>query len=103
MAEAESFELIIAADENLKYQQNLKSRCIGLIVLGSNRWTKLALQAAQGAVDLPLPYAGPFSVGHPNFLRPCRNSKSCFDRFPPSNTNLGIITQPKPFASAEIV
>jgi hypothetical protein len=36
-AEAEGFELMITADQNLKYQQDLAKRTIALIVLGSNR------------------------------------------------------------------
>jgi hypothetical protein len=38
-AEAAGFELMITADQNLKYQQNLTKRRIALIVLGSNDWS----------------------------------------------------------------
>jgi len=38
-AEAAGFELMISADQNLKYQQNLTKRRIALIVLGSNDWS----------------------------------------------------------------
>ena len=38
-AEDAGFELMISADQNLRYQQNLKKRRIALIVLGSNDWS----------------------------------------------------------------
>ena len=38
-AEGAGFELMITADQNLKYQQNLSKRRIALIVLGSNDWS----------------------------------------------------------------
>jgi hypothetical protein len=38
-AEAAGFELMVSADQNLEYQQNLTKRRIALIVLGSNDWT----------------------------------------------------------------
>jgi hypothetical protein len=38
-AEAAGFELMVSADQNLKYQQNLTKRRIALIVLGSNDWS----------------------------------------------------------------
>jgi hypothetical protein len=38
-AEAAGFELMISADQNLKYQQNLTTRSIALIVVGSNNWS----------------------------------------------------------------
>jgi predicted nuclease of predicted toxin-antitoxin system len=37
-AEQAGFEVLITADKNLRYQQNLASRKITIIVLGSNRW-----------------------------------------------------------------
>ncbi len=38
-AEADGFDLMITADQNLKHQQNLTKRRIALVILGSNRWT----------------------------------------------------------------
>jgi hypothetical protein len=38
-AEAAGFDLMITADQNLKYQQDLAKRRIALIVLGSNDWS----------------------------------------------------------------
>jgi hypothetical protein len=37
-AETGGFDVMITADQNIAYQQNLKERKIALVVLGSNRW-----------------------------------------------------------------
>jgi predicted nuclease of predicted toxin-antitoxin system len=37
-AEQAGFEVLITADKNLRYQQNLVGRKITIVVLGSNRW-----------------------------------------------------------------
>lgn len=37
-AEVNGFDVMITADQNLQYQQNLKTRKIALVVIGSNRW-----------------------------------------------------------------
>jgi hypothetical protein len=53
-AEAEGFELLITADKNIRYQQNLAKRTIGLIVPSTNDWPairaqlELVVQAVQG-------------------------------------------------------
>lgn len=39
LAESEGFEVMITADQNFRYQQNLSKHRISLIVLGSNDWT----------------------------------------------------------------
>jgi hypothetical protein len=38
VAEAEGFEVLVTADQNIRYQQNLTDRSLSLIVLGSNIW-----------------------------------------------------------------
>ncbi len=38
VAEAGSFDVVVTADQNIVYQQNLKDRQIALVVLGSNIW-----------------------------------------------------------------
>src|SRR5688572_6317289 len=38
-AEKDGFEVLLTADQNIWYQQNLKNRKIAIIVLGSGRWT----------------------------------------------------------------
>ena len=37
-AESAGFDVFITTDNNLKYQQNLGSRKIAIVVLGSGRW-----------------------------------------------------------------
>ena len=37
-AEAAGFDLMVTADQNIQYQQNLSGRRISLVVLGSNQW-----------------------------------------------------------------
>jgi predicted nuclease of predicted toxin-antitoxin system len=37
-AEAAGFDVLLTADNNLSYQQNLKERKIAIIVLTGNRW-----------------------------------------------------------------
>ncbi len=38
-AESAGFDVLITTDRNLRYQQNLKSRKIAVVVLGKGRWT----------------------------------------------------------------
>jgi hypothetical protein len=38
-AEAAGFEVLVTTDRNLRYQQNLASRKIALVVLGQGRWS----------------------------------------------------------------
>ena len=40
-AEAEGFELLITADKNMRYQQNLTGRKIAIVVLGNAQWPVL--------------------------------------------------------------
>jgi hypothetical protein len=37
-AEASGFDVVVTADQNIVYQQNLSGRQIALVVLGSNTW-----------------------------------------------------------------
>ena len=37
-AESDGFNVVVTADQNIVYQQNLKGRKIALVVLGSNLW-----------------------------------------------------------------
>ena len=45
-AEEAGFELIVTTDKNIRYQQNLKSRKIGLVVLEHSQWPMVKLVAA---------------------------------------------------------
>lgn len=47
-AEAAKFDVMVTADQNIKYQQNLSARKIALVVLGSNIWP--VVQASESAV-----------------------------------------------------
>ena len=37
-AEEAGYEVVITADRNMPYQQNIGSRSLALVVLGANRW-----------------------------------------------------------------
>jgi len=41
VAEAAGFELFVTTDKNLRYQQNLAGRKIGVVVLGKQQWPEL--------------------------------------------------------------
>ena len=72
-AEQAGFDLLLTNDKNLRYQQNLSSRRIALIVLGNSSWPivrkhltaiVIAVNAARpgsfAEVDIPLPPKKPF-------------------------------------------
>ena len=40
-AESEGFEVLVTTDQNLKYQQNLSSRIIGIVVLSTTSWPRI--------------------------------------------------------------
>ncbi len=52
-AEQENYELMITTDQNLRYQQNLATRRIAIIVLRSTSWPRIQLhiEAIQTAID----------------------------------------------------
>jgi hypothetical protein len=56
-AEAAGFEVMVTADTNIRYQQNLAGRRIALVVLPSGRWpaVKDQLDEAVAAVDQAVP------------------------------------------------
>ena len=45
-AEANGFDLILTTDKNIRYQQNLASRRIAIIVLSNAQWPVLKLHVA---------------------------------------------------------
>jgi hypothetical protein len=59
IAEKEGYELMITTDQNLRYQQNLASRQIAIIVLMSTSWPRIQLhiEAIQDAVENSFPGA----------------------------------------------
>jgi hypothetical protein len=46
-AEAAGFEVMVTTDKNLRYQQNLATRKIAIVVLGNGRWTLIEPHMAQ--------------------------------------------------------
>ena len=47
IAEAAGFEIVITADQNIRYQQNLSGRRLSLVVVSTNHWPTL-----QGSIGL---------------------------------------------------
>jgi hypothetical protein len=44
-AEAESVDILLTTDRRLRYQQNLRGRRVGIIVLtGSTKWSRVCLE-----------------------------------------------------------
>src|SRR5258708_5135767 len=41
-AEGQRFDILITADRNLRYQQNLADRTIAIVVLGTNHWRTIS-------------------------------------------------------------
>ena len=46
LAEQKGFELLITTDTNLRYQQNLESRSISILVLTTTSWPRIKAAAA---------------------------------------------------------
>ena len=59
-AELESFDLFVTADKNLRYQQHLPGRRIGILVLPTNAWPKLLKMAAAIAEAVDAMHPGEF-------------------------------------------
>lgn len=57
VAEKEEFEVLVTTDSKLKYQQNLKSRRIAIVVLSTPSWPRIqrAVTTVVGAVGAALP------------------------------------------------
>src|SRR5258708_20829787 len=45
-AEREGFDLLLTTDKNIRYQQNLTARKIGIVLLGNSTWRILRLHLA---------------------------------------------------------
>jgi hypothetical protein len=56
-AERAGFDVVITADKNMRYQQNLAGRKIALVVLGTPQWpiVKLHLEEIAAAVNAAKP------------------------------------------------
>jgi hypothetical protein len=57
VAEEAGFDILLTADQNLLYQQNLKGRKIAIVILGGNRWSnvKWVMSRIVAAVDSAKP------------------------------------------------
>ena len=77
-AEEFGFDLMVTADQNIRYQQNLAGRKLGLVVLGSNLWPIVRThsetisatvdEAKAGRyvfIEMPLPPKTPPGQGRP--------------------------------------
>ena len=42
-AEAAGYEVLVSTDKNIRYQQNLSSRKIALVILGNSQWPRVRL------------------------------------------------------------
>ena len=62
VAEEAGFDLLLTADKNLAYQQNLTNRKIAIVALGKNRWSLIEthLDRIAEVVNAALP--GSYSV-----------------------------------------
>jgi hypothetical protein len=69
-AEAEGFEVFVTADKNIRYQQNLTSRKIGIVTLGNAQWPVLRhyVERVVEAVDTAVP--GSYAEVEIPFRRP---------------------------------
>ncbi len=56
-AEAQGLQVLVTTDTKLKYQQNLASRSVAIVVLGTTSWPriKLAAELVIAAVDAAAP------------------------------------------------
>jgi hypothetical protein len=57
VAERAGFDVLVTADKNIRYQQNLEGRKIALVVLGQGRWgpVRRALAEIAAAVNAATP------------------------------------------------
>ena len=56
-AEREGYAVLVTTDTSLKYQQNLSSRRIGVVVLLSTSWPRIqrVISSVVGAIDAAVP------------------------------------------------
>ena len=51
-AEQEGFDLIVTTDKNIRYQQNLSERKIGIVALQHSQWPMVKLVATEIAATI---------------------------------------------------
>jgi len=64
-AESSGFDLLVTTDQNLRYQQNLSDRQIGIFVLTVANWPTLEPHAADIAVTIDAMQPGAFCEWSP--------------------------------------
>ena len=52
LAEQQGYELLITTDTNLRYQQNLKTRTIAILVLSTTSWPRIRAAAERVVVEV---------------------------------------------------
>jgi hypothetical protein len=78
VAEAAGFEIVITADQNIRYQQNLSGRRLSLVVVSTNHWPTL-----RGSIGLIVETLGLVTSGSYHEVsveRPPRRRRSSPDR-----------------------
>jgi hypothetical protein len=72
-AESSGFDVLVTADTNLRYQQNLAGRRIAIVTLSMNAWR--AIRGSADAVVQAVDRASPGSYQEVAFLRPPLNRR----------------------------
>ena len=62
VAEADGFEVMVSADQNLGYQQNLKDRLLAIVILNTNQWKKIQAATEQVAAAIHKAVPGSFTL-----------------------------------------
>jgi predicted nuclease of predicted toxin-antitoxin system len=64
-AEAAGYEILVTADKNLRYQQNLTDRRIAIVILPSGRWPIVQQQLAEVVVAVDTVARGEYKEVQP--------------------------------------
>jgi len=60
-AEAAGFDILVTADKNMRYQQNLAARTIAIVVLGNAQWPVLRRHVDKVAAALNVAAPGTYT------------------------------------------
>ena len=60
-AEEDGFDLLLTTDKNIRYQQNLSARKIGIVVLGNSTWRIVRLHLDRIALAVNQSAAGSYA------------------------------------------
>ena len=71
-AENAGIEVLVMCDQNLRYQQNLGSRRLAVVVMDTNRWS--LIQAQGGRIEAAVSRAAPGTFTVVSFDRPAGGS-----------------------------